>query len=171
MAANTDPQITPAIAAQWGGNPPNSLIENYASKATIPVQHAAANLRNAAILAGPAAQVTLWRQFEDWGNQDATRPWIQAIAKLINGGWGQPRGTDVNRAAAVEMWAWMPRAIVEKYRLEDPVVAMAFAQFVTAVVTDGWEGLDTTGTTVGNATHAELDSMGKFGAGLGGRAR
>ena len=41
-------------------------------------------------------------------------------------------------------------AVIERYKLSDPRVIKGIAELALAFATSGWEGKDTTGTTMGN---------------------
>lgn len=88
------------------------------------------------VAANPAAQISL---------NAALKNQIETAINSVNGGL---KGPAQNARNEIDTWAAV--AIRAHYRLDDAQVQRKFAFFLLAVVTEGFDGLDTTGTQMGN---------------------
>jgi hypothetical protein len=84
----------------------------------------------------------------------------QQVTQLLGGPQGHQKGPV--DSAKNELNSYLDRAIDRGYRMDVPAVQKKFADFLLSVVTDGFLGLDTTGTTVGNYTHGGAHSWGGY---------
>lgn len=131
-----------------------NLLAGYSDKPKDALQFVADALQAAGAAAGPADENDLHDQFidleqvNDGARKQAEIPWLAAIDKAIDN--VGHRGTDVNRTAKDRKTEWLKRALRERYKITDDSVVRKFAGFVLGVVTEGFVGKDTTGTTIGN---------------------
>lgn len=134
------------------------MLENLLAVSTeVPtpaLRHAANELQMVANSAGEATQQELHNYLAPGVAADAAarirlHPVLKSqIEAAINNVNGSLKGPAQNARNEIDTYGAL--AIRAHYRLSDPEVQRKFAYFLLAVVTAGFEGLDTTGTQMGN---------------------
>ena len=142
---------------------PVNILDGSKFEPTMGLEYAAGLLQQAAGVAGKNSQDgahALNNALEQYqSSQKIVAPWITSIRSSIQDiGY---RGTDVNRAADDKWQYWAQMGINLFYKLDEPNVNRSFAQFVLSVVTHGFKGKDTTGTTMGNYQGGGFGAMGQ----------